>query len=957
MAISLKASEQGLEQIDGARRTKGWSKADEAWAESAQVAIAGLKRFWRGSPIRRDTFISICEAVGIDWQVVADLPFAQALPPNQIAELASPSQPDWQTLSREMFAAHRQLTTNPLTLSDGQFFDNFEDVYQPVALQERLHRPRRKSDVLPKDGSELYDLDLIDAPNVLEQQQFFYQVLAQGKSRKSKGKRIAIVGHPGAGKSTQLQKIAEWVFEQTRDEFVIWVSLANLHGKDLETYILEDWLKEATGRIQPELELQQALVDQVQQGRVWLLLDGVDEMLSDTSSPLAVLARQFSGWLRNARIVLTCRLNVWDAGKNPLAEFDVYQSLEFRWDKADPTLGQVGGFIRKWFAGQPALGNALCAELQKSENQLLQDVVRNPLRLAMLCRIWARQSYGQLPRTKVALYEQFAEALYEWKQDRFPTTPLERQQLNQALGELALKAFAEKNAKYPRQSGFRLSSTLVRENLSRVEIALTEEQSLNPGSALGLALQIGWLNQIGVAAEDPNEIVYAFFHPSFQEYFAVQVILENPLLFGDRTSDAHYLIHELAWDDLIQQWLQPEAFKNPKLNALTDALVEQLQDEQTDENTRCRIAQAFGKIGDALIVITVLTALLGSFHAEDPVGRNYTRCQAAGSLLKRAPSDRNAKQTLLGLLKLNDPILQEQAAEQFAFAEPGDPEVIIALKTLRETSSVGTTQQRAIESFLKQMGIQNPEQELKRHSLQQSTEDPKQRLKRYEQELLKKDPGLWHEDSDDEEIDWFPSDQWEQSPKNKKGNNSSTSETTQSDKKGSNSSTSETIQTKSGLKDSRTLDEVSSLIAEAIKSPTKRNRIKPLIRKEILRSPEFGRDSLIPADYEKGFEQVMEKINQKIDDRTSSPNHSDVRKWLDPLLQEYLTTGLAKSYQDAANALPLQSLPAHHEITRDRVAYFRRQRGETWETISSRRFPGIPIFQLRGLLGNERLAV
>ena len=73
MAVTLRASKEGLEMVDRARRKRGWAKADEEWCNVAQTAPASLKRFWRGILIKRDTFIAICEAVGINWQEIADL--------------------------------------------------------------------------------------------------------------------------------------------------------------------------------------------------------------------------------------------------------------------------------------------------------------------------------------------------------------------------------------------------------------------------------------------------------------------------------------------------------------------------------------------------------------------------------------------------------------------------------------------------------------------------------------------------------------------------------------------------------------------------------------------------------------------------------------------------------------------------------------------------------------------
>jgi DNA polymerase III delta prime subunit len=73
MAASLRASEQGLEIVDHARRKKGWTKTEEAWWGLAFSSQATLKRFLQGKPIKRDAFISLCQAVGIEnWEEIAE---------------------------------------------------------------------------------------------------------------------------------------------------------------------------------------------------------------------------------------------------------------------------------------------------------------------------------------------------------------------------------------------------------------------------------------------------------------------------------------------------------------------------------------------------------------------------------------------------------------------------------------------------------------------------------------------------------------------------------------------------------------------------------------------------------------------------------------------------------------------------------------------------------------------
>jgi len=72
MAVTLIASKKGLEIVDLARRKKGWTKGADAWVQETSVSIATLKRFWAGKPISRQSFVSICQALNINWQEIVD---------------------------------------------------------------------------------------------------------------------------------------------------------------------------------------------------------------------------------------------------------------------------------------------------------------------------------------------------------------------------------------------------------------------------------------------------------------------------------------------------------------------------------------------------------------------------------------------------------------------------------------------------------------------------------------------------------------------------------------------------------------------------------------------------------------------------------------------------------------------------------------------------------------------
>jgi HEAT repeat protein len=518
--------------------------SQKALALELGISRSTTDKFFTGKSVDYSFFVEISERLGLDWHAIA---YIEQEPPIQVEspplpDTPSPPKPiefNWRQVCQDMLEAQnqRRLTTNPLTAGDGVAFE-LDEIYVPLGLVERKQQRRVGSDVSPEQGSRIYEPEIADEiTKTFQQDEFFQQVLRSGRSR-----RIAIIGEPGAGKTTLLQKIAAWVLNNTED-VPIWISLADLQEKTLEQFLLEDWLKAATRKVRVTEAIQDALGELFNSKRVWLLLDAVDEMAVGATTgglPLQLIANQITGWVADARVVLTCRLNVWDAGKNALEAFETYRNLDFSYGDAQ-TPDRVGQFIRCWFKSKPELAERLRTDLDQPGKERIKDTVKNPLRLALLCRSWAL-GQGELPNTKAGLYQQFTAALYEWKQDRFPTTSSQRQELNQALGELAKRAISEEKTK------FRLQHRLVCEVLGKPDTELFQ-----------LALQLGWLNQVGVSVEAENrgEKVYAFYHPTFQEYFAAQAISDTHYFLFRASNPAQgiYRIFEPQWREIILLWL------------------------------------------------------------------------------------------------------------------------------------------------------------------------------------------------------------------------------------------------------------------------------------------------------------------------------------------------------------------------------------------------------------------
>jgi len=215
------------------------------------------------------------------------------------------------------------------------------NVYVPLGLVERKQQQRRRGDV-PLE--EVYQLTEEVITKEYDNDKFLTEVIEPGKSR-----RIAIIGEPGAGKTTLQEKIAVWLHGKNQG-LPICIPLGGLQGKSLEDYLLQIWLKATLRFIEPDASGVEArhiasLQKQFREGKVWLLLDGVDEMAATSPvEALATIKEQLTDWLVEARVVLTCRLNVWDANvNNMLTGFETYRTLEFKPE-------QVEDFIRQWFA-------------------------------------------------------------------------------------------------------------------------------------------------------------------------------------------------------------------------------------------------------------------------------------------------------------------------------------------------------------------------------------------------------------------------------------------------------------------------------------------------------------------------------------------------------------------------------------------------------------------------------
>ncbi|MCC3468807.1 MAG: NACHT domain-containing protein [Microcoleus sp. PH2017_06_SFM_O_A] len=670
---------------------------------------------------------------------------------------------DWQDICQQILDEKEQqrLSSNQLTFGNHQI----DDVYVPLGLVERHKVTEKRENLGAEEGSDLYREK--EVTQTFEHSEFLEQVIQQGISPKSNGKRLGIIGEPGAGKTTLLRQIANWVAAGISEAMVIWVSLADLQGKELETYLFDNWLVAAIKRIgkaEATADIKDDFLAQFNADRVWLVLDGADEMAVGDGNPLAEIERQIrtGGCIQRARIVLSCRQNVWDAIGSALDSFDTYRTLEFSYPE------QVEMFIDKWFGtplnpqfGTPpnpplvrgetreegdsltpgfstqatgegdtltppflrgaggalplsfpaqnteetltpslarGAGGVLSQQLREalaaSGKERIRDLVKNPLRCSLLCGTWQSLD-GDLPDTKAKLYQRFVTTLYQWKKPQLNW--IQQQDLNAALGKLALSGMLNETSRFQlRESvGYRVMGA----------------------SQFELACRLGWLNLVARDGET-LEGIYAFYHPTFQEYFAALAVEDWHFFLnhippegghGGTAPTGVYRIFEKQWKEVILLWLGREEVGKEKKEGFINRLVE-FEDGCGDfYNYRAYFLAAAGiaEFKDCSFADEIVSQVIkwgfGYFNEEKKEWQTYSDPIAEGSrdILKETDRGQCAIYHLVELMCTSqiDKDTQIEVVKELAEIGGSNPVAMSGLVELIGTSEDDNTWRSAINSL------------------------------------------------------------------------------------------------------------------------------------------------------------------------------------------------------------------------------------------------------------------
>ncbi|MEG4117535.1 NACHT domain-containing protein [Microcoleus sp. N9_B4] len=356
----------------------------------------------------------------------------------------------------------------------------------------------------------------------------------QQDCQKQEGLKIAnekqylmVLGQPGAGKSTFLRKTGLEALKGKKGEFKhncipVFIELKSFTSSqiDIEKLIVEEF--SICGFPHSEQFIAKAL----EQGKLLILLDGLDEVPTVNTNEVIGKIQNFVDRYDKNRFIVSCRTAAY---RNNFQRFTDVKLADF--DNS-----QIEQFIGNWFQSEvdKQAGTAQkCWELlQKPEYAAAKELAHTPLLLTFLCLNYDRSQ--NFPNNRSVLYKKALRILLEeWAAEKRILRDEIYQGLSTELEESLLSEIA--------YTGFETDKLFFSQREVVEEIKTFLAGNLNAPKHLdGEAVLKAIAVQQGILVERAED-VYSFSHLTLQEYLTAQYIADNNLIeplvtghFGDR---------------------------------------------------------------------------------------------------------------------------------------------------------------------------------------------------------------------------------------------------------------------------------------------------------------------------------------------------------------------------------------------------------------------------------------
>ena len=383
------------------------------------------------------------------------------------------------------------------------------DKYQKLNIPFRPHRPLEMREIyVSLKAFKASDRSLIEAENAVQ-----------------KYRRLVVKGAPGSGKSMLLKYLAlsysEGRFKNLSDRPVpILLELNRLNEANLTVEKLEQHLVAACDRHNfPKANrfISQGLKD----GRLLLLLDGLDEVSSGVRSSVVRCLKDFLELenYKKCRVIITCRTAVYH---NEFVD-NTEETLEI--DEFSDQ--QMRRFLQAWKSEMPP---------EKSVEQLIQNLrakpkimalARNPLLLTIIAYLYTDTPFV-LPHSRAEFYTKATDVLLELR-DQQRNIPNQYSGVNKRRVLQHLALYAQNSTNRQQQDRRSLLDSEVWEQVKQVLPSL----NLEAKDANSIVDEI--VKRSGLLLRIDGGQRYYFPHLTLQEYFVAAALTNRQ-------------------DELIQKW-------------------------------------------------------------------------------------------------------------------------------------------------------------------------------------------------------------------------------------------------------------------------------------------------------------------------------------------------------------------------------------------------------------------
>lgn len=524
---SLKASSEGQTVARKAFERTQWTQEQLAF----EVGLNTRQSVWKfltGRPVERHVFIELCFQLSLDWQEIADLPPAPGAvqPQTEPSSAVQDSQADVLESEADAWVAKLRVYLQPNITKQCGVLQSSLDVGRPLSL-EQLYTPIR---IVPHLRHQQW-LDVADLqPNQADKHRFqlahAHPESVDAMAIISKTPKVMILGKPGAGKTTFLKHVAnQCITAQYCPECIpVFISLRygfDSYGEESSSspsasYLLKHLvgLCQGIGCSEPQLHVL------LQQGRFLLLLDGLDEVSTDSQHEVLTEIQSFTQTYPNNPCILTNRLTSRSA----------YLPGFFDVEVDDFSRSQIQTFVKQWFAGNLPDGEMAHSKtkqfleaLDTDENQPLKELVATPILLSLLCSVFLTRS--DFPRQRAKLYQAGVDILLQrWDQARGIQRDRVYQDLSvgeklKLLGKIAATTFEKGQYFFEKSELLDIIADYLQElDASKQDLDL--EELYQQSEVILQAIQL----QHGLIVERAKE-VYSFSHLTFQEYLTARKVL------------------------------------------------------------------------------------------------------------------------------------------------------------------------------------------------------------------------------------------------------------------------------------------------------------------------------------------------------------------------------------------------------------------------------------------------